>query len=447
MKTPICDFVENYACEGKIRLHMPGHKGVPFLGVEARDITEVDGADVLYGADGIIAESEKNAAELFGSGKTLYSTEGSSLCIRAMVYLAAVYAKKQGKRPVILAARNAHKTFISAISLTTAEVEWLCDEDVGNLISCRVTADALEKRLCEMPEPPVAVYLTSPDYLGAVSEIGKISDVCKKYGVILMVDNAHGAYLRFLKDSMHPIDLGADICCDSAHKTLPVLTGGAYLHISKDAPVILADMAEQALSLFASTSPSYLILQSLDMANKYLAEDYRPRLAAVVESIRKLKNALTDGGFSLMGDEELKICIEAKRYGYLGCELAEYLREKGIECEFCDRDFTVMMFTPEISPDDIEFLGKTLLSLQKREEIVEKAPAVGSPRRVMTVREAMMSPSKEVAVRDAVGKILAAPGVSCPPAIPIVLCGEQIGEREIGLFEYYGIEKCRVVDI
>ena len=401
---------------------------------------------MLYGADGIIAESEKNAAELFGSGKTLYSTEGSSLCIRAMVYLAAVYAKKQGKRPIILAARNAHKTFISAVALTEAEVEWLCGENDGNLISCRVTADELERRLCEMPAPPVAVYLTSPDYLGAVSEIGKISAVCKKYGVILMVDNAHGAYLRFLKDSMHPIDLGADICCDSAHKTLPVLTGGAYLHISKGAPALLSDMAEQALSLFASTSPSYLILQSLDMVNKYLSEGYRPRLVAVVDSIRKLKNALTEGGFSLIGDEELKICIEAKKYGYSGSEVAEYLREKGIECEFCDRDFTVMMFTPEISPDDIEFLGKTLLSLPKRKEIDEKAPTVGTPKRAMTIREAMMSPSKEVAVRDAVGKILAAPGVSCPPAIPIVLCGEQIGEREIELFEYYGIEKCRVVE-
>ena len=444
MKTPICDFVENYARKGKLRLHMPGHKGVPFLGVEERDITEVDGADVLYNSDGIIAESEKNATELFGSGRTLYSTEGSSLCIRAMVYLAAAYAKKQGKRPVILAARNAHKTFISAISLTTAEVEWLGGDGEG-LISCRVTADALEGRLCQMEEPPVAVYLTSPDYLGAVSEIGKISEVCKKYGVILMVDNAHGAYLKFLGQSVHPIDMGADICCDSAHKTLPVLTGGAYLHISRSAPDLFFDMAEQALSLFASTSPSYLILQSLDMANKYLSEDYKLRLAAAVDSVRELKGALTESGFSLTGDEELKICIEAKKYGYLGYELAEYLREKSIECEFCDRDFLVMMFTPEISAEEIDFLGKTLSALPKREAIEEKAPAVGTPKRVMTVREAMMSPSKEVAVRDALGKILAAPGVSCPPAIPIVLCGELIGEREIGLFEYYGIEKCRVV--
>ena len=116
MKTPICDFVEKYAREGKTRLHMPGHKGVPFLGIEYRDITEVDGADVLYSADGIISESEKYAAAIFGSGKTKYSTEGSSLCIRAMVYLIKLYAMINGKKPEILAFRNAHKTFIPATS-------------------------------------------------------------------------------------------------------------------------------------------------------------------------------------------------------------------------------------------------------------------------------------------------------------------------------------------
>ena len=117
MKTPICDFVENYAREGSLRLHMPGHKGIPFLGVEERDITEGEGADVLYGAEGIIAESEKYASELFGSGKTVYSTEGSSLCIRAMVSLIALQAKSDGKKPLVLAARNAHKAFMSAVAL------------------------------------------------------------------------------------------------------------------------------------------------------------------------------------------------------------------------------------------------------------------------------------------------------------------------------------------
>ena len=446
MKTPICDFVEKYAREGNLRLHMPGHKGIPFLGVEDRDITEVDGADVLYSPDGIIAESESYATELFGSGKTVYSTEGSSLCIRAMVYLITLQAKKEGKRPLILAARNAHKTFLSAIALTDCAVEWIYPEERGNLISCRVSAEQLEKRLDEMSELPAAVYLTSPDYLGFTTDICAISAVCHKKGILLAVDNAHGAYLRFLPESMHPLDLGADICCDSAHKTLPVLTGGAYLHVSKNAPALFCDMAEQAMALFASTSPSYLILQSLDRANLYLSEGYKKHLAETAAEINNLKNALTNKGYSLLGDEEMKVCIEAKKYGYLGYEIAELLQKKGIVCEFYDRDYTVMMFTPETGQQGIEKLEKALISLPKRDSINEQAPSVGIPARAMTVREAVLSPSVEVGVERALGRVLATANVSCPPAIPIVVCGERIDENAVACLRYYGIDKCRVVE-
>ena len=446
MKTPICDFVENYVREGGLRLHMPGHKGIPFLGIEYRDITEVDGADVLYSPDGIIAESEKNATELFGSGKTVYSTEGSSLSIRAMVYLITLKAKKEGKKPLILAARNAHKTFLSAVALTDCDVEWIYPTEDDNLISCRVSADQLEKKLDEMICLPSAVYLTSPDYLGFTSDIRAIAEVCHKRGILLAVDNAHGAYLKFLPRSRHPIDLGADICCDSAHKTLPVLTGGAYLHISKNAPKLFFDIADQAMSLFASTSPSYLILQSLDRANLYLSGDYKSRLIYTAAKVNNLKNALISNGYSLLGDEEMKICIEAKKYGYFGYEVAEHLQKNGVICEFYDRDFTVMMFTPETDEQGIKKLEKILISLPKGEEINEKSPSVGIPERVMSVREAAMSPSIETEVEKALGKVLAAANVSCPPAIPIVVCGEKIDENAIKCFKYYGIENCRVVD-
>ena len=445
MKTPICDFVEKYAREGKTRLHMPGHKGVPFLGIENRDITEVDGADVLYGADGIIAESQKNATELFGSGKTLYSTEGSSLCIRAMVSLIALQAKNEGKRPLVLAARNAHKAFMSALALVDCDVEWLYPEEGDSLISCRVTARAVEEKLTKMSEIPTAVYLTSPDYLGVTSDIENIAKLCHQKGILLAVDNAHGAHLRFLKESKHPLDLGADICCDSAHKTLPVLTGGAYLHISKNAPAVFFEMAEQTMALFASTSPSYLIMQSLDMANKYLAEGYAEKLCALVAKIDELKICLTERGYSLMGDEKLKLCFESKKYGYFGFEMAEFLLEKGIVCEFSDRDYLVMMFTPEISADDIEKLSAALLSLPQKSPINEKAPSAGCPERVMRVREAAFSPSVELGVENACGRVLAVANVACPPAIPIVVCGEKIDEKAIECFKYYGIERCRVV--
>ena len=102
------------------------------------------------------------------------------------------------------------------------------------------------------------MYVTSPDYLGGMQDVAALAEVCHRYGTLLAVDNAHGAYLRFLRPSRHPLDLGADLCCDSAHKTLSVLTGGAYLHIARTAPTSLAENAKEALALFGSTSPSYL---------------------------------------------------------------------------------------------------------------------------------------------------------------------------------------------
>ena len=147
MKTPLCDFVRGYARENKLRLHMPGHKGNGKLGFEKIDITEIEGADVLYSADGIIAQSQQNAATLFESCKTLYSTEGSSLCIRAMLYLVKCFALQSGKKPFIASGRNAHKTFVTACGLLDIDVEWLLPTNVETIISCCITADYLKEYL------------------------------------------------------------------------------------------------------------------------------------------------------------------------------------------------------------------------------------------------------------------------------------------------------------
>ncbi|MEG1684064.1 MAG: amino acid decarboxylase, partial [Oscillospiraceae bacterium] len=280
METPIADFVNAYLQSGVSRLHMPGHKGCGPLGCERLDITEIAGADELYQAEGIIARSEHNAATLFGTAATFYSTEGSSQCIRAMLYLALLHAPSGGERPVIVAARNAHQSFVLAAALLDLEIVWLWAEELDvSLCRCNVSPEQLERALKRLPRPPVAVYITAPDYLGSTPDIAALAETAHRFGTPLLVDNAHGAYLKFLPHSTHPMDLGADLCCDSAHKTLPVLTGGAYLHVSHRAPADFIENGKRALALFGSTSPSYLILQSLDLVNRRLAEDYPNCLA------------------------------------------------------------------------------------------------------------------------------------------------------------------------
>ncbi len=443
MRTPICDFVRQYVDSDTLRLHMPGHKGVGKYS-ESLDITEIKDADSLYEADGIIKESEENASRLFGC-RTYYSTEGSSHCIRAMLYLISLYAKEKGRNAKILAGRNAHKAFLSGAALVDLDVEWIFPSEEESYLSCNVSPSELETRFSEMDELPIALYITSPDYLGNVSDIQSLSKVCRKYGVLLLVDNAHGAYLKFLPKSEHPMDLCADICCDSAHKTLPVLTGGAYLHLSDELPSLFADNVKNALALFGSTSPSYLILQSLDAVNPMLEKDLPKAISELLPMIGETRQRLCEGGYVFCGDEKMKLTVNAKEYGYKGIQIAEYLRDHGIECEFADEDFTVLMPTPATGKEGLKRLERVLIGLPKKTPITEHPPVIAPPKRVCSIREATMSLSESISVKDAVGRVLAEASVACPPAVPIVVCGERIEADAVRCFEYYGINTCKVV--
>ena len=444
MDTPIYDFVRGYAAQNSLRLHMPGHKGVCVSGAEPFDITEIPGADSLFEADGIIRRSELNAGELFGA-HSFYSTEGSSLCIRAMLYLALVCAGNKGKRNVVLAGRNAHKTFLSAAALLDFDVQWIYGSGGHSYLSCCIDADQLDAVLTDAETKPVAVYVTSPDYLGNMTDISAVSAVCRRHGVLLLADNAHGAYLKFLPQSRHPMDSGADMCCDSAHKTLPVLTGGAYLHISKSAPDMCVGNAKTALALFGSTSPSYLILQSLDLANKYLADGYSEKLEAFVQKVQLLKSNLETMGYTFVGDEPLKLTIATKSCGYTGEEFAAQLNKRNIICEFADRDFVVLMLTPHIGDEGLSNIEAAMSSISPKVPLEELPPAIPRLQQVMTVRAAVMEHSELLPADKCSGRVLAAASVGCPPAVPVVACGEMIDDKAVECFRYYGIKSCRVV--
>ena len=498
MNSPIADFVNDYVRKNPVRMHMPGHKGRILSSVFNEDswirqianydITEIDGADYLSAPCGIIAESEANAGKLFGC-HTYYSTEGSSLCIRAMMFLVKKFALQNGHEPFVLAGRNAHASFVNACSVLDINVDWIMQKENDSYESCQINGEELEEILKEycsgdssnnpdgnFKRMPDALYVTSPDYLGNMLNIEDLSKVCHRYGLMLLVDNAHGAYLKFLKESLHPIDLGADMCCDSAHKTLPVLTGGAYLQVaySDMNPItklvnendngydltlvrdFFAENARQALSIFATTSPSYLILQSIDLCNVFL--DGNTIIREIAGKVFELKNRLTEKGYTLIGDEPMKITLYfSKKNSTLEIcgRLVDYLSERNIFVEYHDDEHIVMMFSADTMVFEFEKVENALVSFSEETKLyladrIDEKEKDGkgkvdkgldetklafrggkrkqAPLKAMTFKEAMMSTSEFVDVEKSIGRVLAQPVLNCPPCVPIYMCGEIIGE-------------------
>ena len=421
-------------------MHMPGHKGAGILGFEGMDLTEISGADELFAAEGIIKESEQNASTLFGC-PTYYSTQGSTLCIQTMCTILCQDAKSKGKKPKILAGRNAHRSFIHAAALLDFDIEWLYGN--SDYLSCKINAKDLEKKIIE--NNPTAVYLTNPDYLGNLLDIKALAFVCKKHNVLLAIDNAHGAYLRFLEDSLHPIDLGADLCCDSAHKTLPVLTGGAYLHLSDSLNQVWKNDVKHFMEFFSSTSPSYLIMASLDAANDVLDHTFRNSLSECIKSVDLLKNTLVQHGYTILSGEPMKITIATKEFGYTGNEIADFLMNCDIYPEFYDTDYIVLMPSPYNTKDDFERLEKCLCGIERKSILVNKPPKLEQAKKAMNVRQALFAPSMTLDVSKSLGQVCSSVTVSCPPAILPVIPGEVISACAIEVMKYYGIESVRVV--
>ena len=457
---PIADFVKAYAAADVSRLHMPGHKGRGPLGCEALDLTEIAGADELYEAGGIIAASEANTARLFGTAATYYGAEGSSQCIRAMLFLALQAAPAGQGRPVLLAARNAHKALLYGAALLDFDIAWVwpAPDAEDGLCACPVTPGRLAAAFDELQAAgrrPFAVYLTSPDYLGGIQDVGALAPLCHGRGVPLLVDNAHGAYLRFLPGgSRHPMDLGADLCCDSAHKTLPVLTGGAYLHVGRGLLAPDPAAVRGAMCLFGSTSPSYLILQSLDLCTAALAGDWPARLAACIRAVDALKQDLAALRPGLVRPSEpLKVVLDGGALGCTGQALAGTLRAHKVECEYADRQYVVLMFAPGNLPRDYDRVRAAAADATRRPGEGTALPALPAgiwgrlaaeavPR--CTIRQAVLARQERVPVGQALGRVCALPTVACPPAIPIAVSGEGIGPAAAELFRCYGVEEVAV---
>lgn len=425
METPIHDFLEKYAQSGTVRLHMPGGKGL----IYPNDITEINGADVLYECDRIIRESERGAASLFGAADTCYSCGGSTLTIQAML---ASACEITGKRR-IAAGRYSHKSLISAAVLLGIDVDFIYPDE---FLGADITPDAVNDAITG---DTAAVFVNSVDYLGGESDIAAISEVCRRRGVLLLVDNAHGAYKVFT--GYHPIMLGADMTADSAHKTLPAITGTAYLHLAKSE---YYRTAKAAMSLFGSSSPSYLMLDSLDICNRFISEKKSEALAAV-NRVGQLKEKLLSDGWKLYNSDAMRITIDANASGYTGAELGQLIRELGAECEMCGERYAVMLFSVVQPEADFQRVFEIMSQIPKKAAIMPESFPVIRPEKVMTPREAYFFAREKIPVSGSAGRICADICSPCPPCVPVVMPGERISCDAAEMLSRYGIKEIGVV--
>ena len=403
---------------------MPGGKGLnnPF------DITEIHGADSLFETDGIIHESEKNAASLFGAGATLYSCGGSTLAVQGMLGTLRQLTQKN----TVIAGRYSHKSLLTACILLGFDIKWAYPH---RYLSAVIVPEEIERLI---DGDTAGVFISSVDYYGGEADISAIAEICRKHGVYLMVDNAHGAYKCFTGN--HPITLGADMTADSAHKTLPALTGGAYLHLKNPE---LYTAAKNAMGMFGSSSPSYLIMDSLDLCNQFISEN-KPKALSAVKNVEELKKALCQAGYTLEKSDDMRITVNAAAYGRSGNELAQILREKGAECEMSDENYVVLLFSVSQKDEDFEKLSQIMKAIPRKPSLSAVPHAVLRPKKVLTPREAYFSPKKSVSLSEAESLICGGIHCPCPPCVPLVMPGEIIDSLCIVELTRYGVSFAEV---
>ena len=372
------NFLQGYAEKKGLRMHMPGHKGRcdnPELNAAYQwDITEIAGADSLFEAEGILRQGEKQTAEIYQTPACCWSAGGSTLCIQAML------TQMKAENRVVIAARTVHRAFLNSCVLLDLHVKWIFPR-TGGVIAGKYDPADFEKALQETKDP-ACVYVTSPDYAGNLQDIRALAEICRKYGARLLVDNAHGAHLAFLRENLHPIALGADYCCDSAHKTLSALTGGAFLHMRD--PERVQDM-KRHMQLFGSTSPNYLILESLEACTGWLWE-HGEEIRKCEENIEKLRKRL-EGKYQLQGKDPMHLTIAAN-----GILLADALRKFSIECEYADKTCLVLLLSPMMTEQEFAELEMILLACEAKP--AEEIPALPPPmKQEYGIREAALSDS------------------------------------------------------
>ena len=462
-----------YAGSDAYPFHMPGHKrreipdGIPggFPDPYGIDITEIDGFDNLHHAEGILKDAMETVAAIYGADRSWYLVNGSTCGILSAVFAAT---ENGGK---LLTARNCHKAVYHAICLNRLEAEYLYPEEITEFgINGGIRAEDVRKALekdamrCAGNSGDVrgkitkiqAVLITSPTYEGVVSDIRAIADAAHEYGIPLIVDEAHGAHLEYA-DQCHSfpksaLEYGADIVIQSLHKTLPCFTQTAILHVK--GKLVDQDRVSRYLSMFQTSSPSYLFMAGMERCIRYMDGDgrnemirYEKRLERFMERMEGLQvlevldREICGKYRTVAGWDPSKIVVSTMRAeDFHGEELAETLRRKyHLEMEMTAPEYVIAMTSLMDTEEGFERLGTALLeidgALRRRTESGRKEKAASEtpeglesklshPVRRMLICEAMDADTERTAFQDTVGKVSAEFVYLYPPGIPIIAPGE-----------------------
>ena len=446
------DTLIEYGKSDYVPLHMPGHKRrlMEFENPYSFDITEIDGFDNLHHAEGILKEAQRYAATVCQADETRFLINGSSGGILSAVFSAT----KQGGE--ILMARNCHKAVYHAAELRELKTHYLYPDLLPEGILGEITVEMVEEAFMEHPEVKTLIF-TSPTYDGVVSDVKAIVKAAHEKGVTVIVDEAHGAH--FLKESGFPksaIRCGADVVIQSTHKTLPALTQTALIHINKDYKY--REKLRKYLTMFQTSSPSYVLMASIDAAMHWYMEEGRECYKKYVADLKKLRTALNAKlvHLQLITPEQVfdydhsKVLISTRKSNISGEELHKKLLKKyHIQAEMVSADYVLFMTSVA---DSEEFYRRFLDALIEIDGTLEDNKNLGSSKEdlgkrksLMRICEAIEKKKKAVPLMESMGEISASYVYIYPPGIPLLTPGEKISERCVRNLQFYleeGLEVC-----
>ncbi|MCH5210598.1 MAG: aminotransferase class I/II-fold pyridoxal phosphate-dependent enzyme [Oscillospiraceae bacterium] len=428
MAAPLYERLKNYARKNRISFSMPGHKSGRGLRNDliSLDVTELEETENLHHGGKYVKEAQRLLSRLYGSNKSYILTGGSTAAIQAMI----CGSVKPGG--LLLAASDCHQSVINTCALLGIRIRFFPKEIDSEFKVPKYTA-AIKEYITDDTD---AVIITSPNYYGVCSDIEKIAAECHERNIPLLVDEAHGAH--FIADSRFPETAVkyADAVCHSAHKTLNAMNGAAYLHLNGS--LINTQRTEKALSMFQSSSPSYVIAASADTARDELASGNEWN--RTYNLCKDLRSKLIQAGIKVLENDDMtRLVLNFTTFGITGFEASRILSQNGIDIEMADLFNIVLIITPSNTLNDLEALFKTVTQITAANTKTTSFPRVPIPplcNETLSPGKAFFSARTEISLADADGRVSCVSVTPYPPGIPVIRMGETIKKEQIEYINY-----------